>query len=94
MLNTPFVADLIRRGEIHEIKDVMKRSGEHGMVTFDNALAKLYRMGKISYDDALKYADSANEVRLEIKLSGDGEGFEEGDFQISEEEEDPRSLFG
>ena len=94
MLNTPFVADLIRRGEIHEIKDVMKRSGEHGMVTFDMALAQLYRMGKISYDDALRYADSSNEVRLDIKLSGDGEGFEEGDFQISEEEEDSRSLFG
>jgi twitching motility protein PilU len=94
LLNTPFVADLIRRGEIHEIKDVMKRSGEHGMVTFDMALAQLYRMGKISYDDALRYADSTNEVRLDIKLSGDGEGIEEGDFQISEEEEDPRSLFG
>ena len=94
MLNTPFVADLIRRGEIHEIKDVMKRSGEHGMVTFDMALAQLYRQGKISYDDALRYADSSNEVRLDIKLSGDGEGIEEGDFQISEEEEDSRSLFG
>lgn len=94
LLNTPFVADLIRRGEIHEIKDVMKRSGEHGMVTFDMALAQLYRMGKVSYDDALRYADSANEVRLDIKLSGDGDGIEEGDFQISEEEEDPRSLFG
>mgnify|MGYP000314297160 CR=1 FL=1 len=94
LLNTPFVADLIRRGEIHEIKDVMKRSGEHGMVTFDMALAQLYRQGKISYDDALRYADSSNEVRLDIKLSGDGEGIEEGDFQISEEEEDSRSLFG
>ncbi len=58
------------------------------------ALAQLYRQGKISYDDALRYADSSNEVRLEIKLSGDGDGFEEGDFQISEEEDDSRSLFG
>jgi twitching motility protein PilU len=93
LLNTPYVADLIRRGEIHEIKDTMKRSTEHGMVTFDQALAKLHLDGKIGYEDALRYADSSNEVRLMIKLSGNSEGFEDGKFQISEDE-DTKNMMG
>jgi twitching motility protein PilU len=68
LLNTPLAADLIRKGEIHKIKDLMKQSTEHGMVTFDQALVKLYRANIICYEDALKYADSSNEVRLMIKL--------------------------
>ncbi|BCU05923.1 PilT/PilU family type 4a pilus ATPase [Allochromatium tepidum] len=68
LLNTPLAADLIRMGEVHKLKDLMKRSGEQGMITFDQALFNLYQEGEISYEDALKYADSANEVRLMIKL--------------------------
>jgi len=68
LINTPLIADLIRRGEIGELKDVMKRSAEHGMTTFDRGLFELFRQGLITYDDALTYADSANEVRLMIKL--------------------------
>ncbi|MTW22419.1 PilT/PilU family type 4a pilus ATPase [Allochromatium palmeri] len=68
LLNTPLAADLIRQGEVHKLKDLMKRSGEQGMITFDQALFNLYQEGEISYEDALKYADSANEVRLMIKL--------------------------
>jgi len=68
LLNTPLAADLIRLGEVHKLKDLMKRSGEQGMITFDQALFHLYQEGEISYEDALKYADSANEVRLMIKL--------------------------
>jgi twitching motility protein PilU len=68
LLNTPLAADLIRLGEVHKLKDLMKRSGEQGMITFDQALFNLYQEGEISYEDALKYADSANEVRLMIKL--------------------------
>jgi twitching motility protein PilU len=71
LINSPYISDLIRRGEIHKIKDQMKRSREQGMVTFDQALYELYADGKIGYEDALRYADSANEVRLMIKLSTD-----------------------
>ncbi|AGA89528.1 pilus retraction protein PilT [Thioflavicoccus mobilis 8321] len=71
LLNTPLASDLIRKGEVHKLKELMKRSKEQGMMTFDQALFDLYQEGEISYDDALKYADSANEVRLMIKLRGD-----------------------
>jgi twitching motility protein PilU len=72
LLGTPLVHDVIRKGEIHKLKDLMKQSTQQGMVTFDQALFKLYKEGEITYDDALHYADSANEVRLMIKLdSGD-----------------------
>ena len=67
---TPLVSDLIRKGEIHKLKELMKNSREHGMQTFDQALYELYEMGKITYQDALHSADSQNEVRLMIKLSG------------------------
>jgi twitching motility protein PilU len=68
LINTPLISDLIGKGEVHEIKEVMKRSRELGMQTFDQALFELYEAGKISYDDALRFADSMNEVRLMIKL--------------------------
>ncbi|AKH20599.1 PilT/PilU family type 4a pilus ATPase [Sedimenticola thiotaurini] len=70
LVNTPLAADLIRKGEVHKLKELMKRSTEHGMVTFDQALYKLYTDGEITYEDAILYADSANEVRLMIKLGG------------------------
>ncbi|NHC04558.1 PilT/PilU family type 4a pilus ATPase [Acinetobacter sp. 187] len=69
LINSPLVADLIRKGDVHEIKDLMKRSGELGMQTFDQALFDLYKGGQISYKDALRHADSANDLRLQIKLS-------------------------
>jgi twitching motility protein PilU len=68
LLNTPLAAELIRKGEIHKLKDLMKRSTEHGMITFDQHLFKLYEEGIISYENALAHADSANDVRLMIKL--------------------------
>lgn len=68
MLNTPLAAELIRKGEISKLKELMKRSNEHGMITFDQHLYMLYEDGEISYEDALAYADSANDVRLMIKL--------------------------
>jgi twitching motility protein PilU len=68
LINTPLMADLIRKGEVHNLKDLMKRSNQQGMKTFDQALYALYREGEITQDDALQYADSANEVRLMIKL--------------------------
>jgi twitching motility protein PilU len=70
LLNTPLISDLIFKGQVHEIKEVMKKSREHGMQTFDQALFDLYEAGRISYEDALRFADSTNEVRLAIKLHG------------------------
>ena len=69
MLNSPLIADLIFKGEVHEIKEIMKKSRELGMQTFDQALFDLYEEGKISYEDALRSADSVNDLRLAIKLT-------------------------
>jgi twitching motility protein PilU len=71
LLNTPLVSDLIEKGKVAEIKDVMKRSGEQGMQTFDQAVFQLYKSGQITYEEALKNADSENEVRLMIKLDAE-----------------------
>ena len=79
LLNTPLIADLIEKGKVPEIKEVMKRSRELGMQTFDQAVYDLYKAGTISYEDCLKNADSSNEVRLMIKL-----GSETGELPDSE----------
>ncbi|MEE4185770.1 MAG: ATPase, T2SS/T4P/T4SS family, partial [Gammaproteobacteria bacterium] len=68
LLHSPLVSDLIAKGEVAELKEAMKRSNRIGMNTFDQALFTLFEDGKISYDEALKNADSKNEVRLRIKL--------------------------
>jgi len=73
MLGTPLVQDYIRQGEIHKLKEVMKESTNLGMMTFDQSLVTLYQAGDISYEDALRHADSSNEVRLRIKLSQGGD---------------------
>ena len=70
MLNSPLISDLIFKGEVHEIKEIMKKSRELGMQTFDQALFDLYEAGKVSYEDALRNADSVNDLRLQIKLHG------------------------
>jgi twitching motility protein PilU len=70
LLNSPLIADLILKGEVHEIKAIMQKSRELGMCTFDQALFDLYEADKINYEDALRNADSMNELRLRIKLEG------------------------
>jgi twitching motility protein PilU len=70
MLNSPLVADLIFKGDVSGIKDLMKRSRELGMQTFDQSLFDLYEGGLITYEDALRNADSINDLRLQIKLHG------------------------
>ena len=70
LLNSPLISDLIFKGEVHEIKEIMKKSRELGMQTFDQALFDLYEAGKIGYEDAMRNADSMNELRLAIKLHG------------------------
>jgi twitching motility protein PilU len=70
MLNSPLISDLIFKGDVHEIKEIMKKSRELGMQTFDQALFDLYEADKISYEDALRNADSMTDLRLAIKLQG------------------------
>lgn len=69
LINSPLIADYIRKGEIHEIKALMTRSRELGMQTFDQALFDLYNEGQITYENALKHADAPNDLRLKIKLA-------------------------
>lgn len=68
LLNTPLIADNILKGQLHELKEIMKKSRELGMQTFDQALFDLYNQGAISYEESLRNADSMNELRLQIKL--------------------------
>jgi len=72
MLNSPLISDLIFKGDVHEIKEIISKSRELGMQTFDQALFDLHETGKISYEDALRNADSVNDIRLKIKLEGKG----------------------
>ena len=85
LLNSPLIADLIFKGEVTGIKEIMKKSRELGMQTFDQALFDLHEEDRISYEDALRYADSTNEVRLNIKLNGKamkGKNLNEGIEQL------------
>ena len=70
LINSPYISDLIFKGDVHEIKSVMARSRELGMQTFDQALFDIYEEGLITYEDALRNADSVNDLRLKIKLEG------------------------
>ncbi len=74
LINTPLIQDMIRKGAVHEIKDVIKKSTNLGMQTFDQALFNLYKQGVISYDVALSHADSTNDLRLMIKLNEETHG--------------------
>jgi twitching motility protein PilU len=70
MINSPLISDLIFKGDVHEIKEIISRSRELGMQTFDQALFDLHESGAVSYEDALRNADSVNDLRLKIKLHG------------------------
>jgi twitching motility protein PilU len=70
MLNTPLMADLVFKGKVHEMKELMSKSNEYGMKTYDQALFDLFEEGYITYEDALRNADSVNDLRLRIKLQG------------------------
>ena len=72
MINSPLISDLIFKGDVHEIKEIIGRSRELGMQTFDQALFELHESGDISYEEALRNADSVNDIRLKIKLEGKG----------------------
>jgi twitching motility protein PilU len=70
MLNSPLISDLIMKGQVNEIKEVIDKSTDEGMITFDQSLFKLYEKGMISYEDAMRNAGSVNNLRLKIKLEG------------------------
>ncbi|NBD96229.1 MAG: PilT/PilU family type 4a pilus ATPase [Gammaproteobacteria bacterium] len=73
LLNTPLIQEKIRKGKIEQLKELMKDSRHHGMVTFDQSLLDLYQEGLISYEEALRHADSPNDLRLAVKLSEGGD---------------------
>jgi len=79
LINTPLIADYIRKGEIHMMKELMTKSGESGMQTFDQSLFKLFKNGDITYEAAIHHADSANDLRLMIKLDKKNEPKAESD---------------
>ena len=89
MLNSPLIQDLIFKGEVVKIRDVMARSNRLGMKTFDQSLFELYEAGFISYEDALRNADSKNELRLRVKLESHRESpvLDDGSLAIMDEEE-------
>jgi twitching motility protein PilU len=101
LLNSPLVADLIFKGEVTEIKELMKRSRELGMQTFDQALFDLYEASQVSFDDALRNADSVNDLRLQIKLNSQrsrernlSKGAEHLRVEMTEEEIRGRGVLG
>ena len=97
MINTPLMSDLIFKGEVHEMKDLISKSNELGMQTFDQALFDLYENGDIRIEDALRNADSVNDLRLRIKLEGKeshSSDLMQGLDNISIEEQEDKSSFG
>ncbi|MBV8974524.1 MAG: type IV pili twitching motility protein PilT, partial [Sinobacteraceae bacterium] len=94
MLASPLIQDLIFKGEVAKIKEVMSRSTRLGMKTFDQALFELYETGFISYEDALRNADSKNELRLRIKLDSkrEAKNIDDGGVLKIVEEEQGRTL--
>ena len=95
MLNTPLMTDMIFKGEVHEMKTLIAKSNEAGMQTFDQALFNLYEEKKITFEDALRNADSVNDIRLRIKLESEtarNSGIVEDhrDFELEESGEDDR----
>jgi len=97
MLNSPLISDLILKGEVHEIKTIMSKSNELGMKTFDQALFDLHEADLVTLEDALRNADSMNELRLRIKLEGkDAKNVEEDDLdhlKLHEEEKDSGGMY-
>lgn len=93
LLNSPLMGELIKKGEIHEMKELVKKSGEQGMITFDEAIFKLIKAGEVTMEEGMRNADSVNDLRLRIKLDEGGIGKleaedEEGGLQLKEADDD------
>ena len=93
LLNSPLIADYIRKGEVHLIKDLMAKSTELGMQTLDQSLTQAYKDGLISKDDAIRYADSANDVRLQIKMHERGKFGTDDSLGLAVDEPDNEGQF-
>jgi twitching motility protein PilU len=100
LINSPLISDLILKGEIHGIKEVMGKSREMGMITFDQALFELLEADKVTMEEALKNADSANELRLKVKLQGKSSkgrdalgGLDHLSLEDDEEEDGGKGMF-
>jgi twitching motility protein PilU len=96
MLNTPLMADLIFKGDVHEMKTLIKKSNEAGMQTFDQALFNLFEEEKITFEDALRNADSINDIRLRIKLESEtakklGADEDKSDFELEDSPDEAAS---
>ena len=91
LLNTPLMSDLIRRKELHSLKELMIKSEPLGMLSFDSSLYQLYKSGMISYQDALANSDSKNNLRLRISL--DQNAHDSSSFQMEEQPSDENPLF-
>ncbi len=87
LINSPYVSALIEKGKIDDIKEVMERSHDLGMQTFDQALLDLYKEGKITQENAVRYADSKNNVSLKIRLSEEGLEDKKTDLKIDPQED-------
>ena len=97
MLNTPLVSDLIKKGDVTSLKPLMAKSNEVGMQTFDQALFRLYKSKQITYEDALNSADSANDLRLMIKLDSEHDFMAEADqggLSMQQDEDDSGNMMG
>ena len=94
LINTPLVSDMIRKGEVHELKELMARSTELGMQTFDQALYTLYCDGEITYESALAHADSANNLRLMNKMGTQtGQTAKGSGLEMKDDEEENSGQF-
>ena len=93
LINTPLVSDLIRKGEVHALKELMERSTELGMQTFDQSLYQLYMDGVISYEHALSHADSQNNLRLMIKMGTHSGGMGRASSLSIEDERETGQLY-
>lgn len=93
LLNSPLVADYIRKGEVHLIKDLMSKSTELGMQTLDQALVAAYKEGKITKEEAIRHADSGNDVRLQIKMHERKSGTHVEELGLSYGEEEDQGQF-
>jgi twitching motility protein PilU len=87
LLNTPYISDLIEKGKVDEVKEAMSRSTDQGMQTFDQSLLNLYKEGKITQENAIKFADSKNNVGLQIRLNEE-KSFDSQDLTIQSDEND------
>ena len=93
LLNSPLIAEYIRKGEVHLIKDLMSKSTELGMQTLDQSLIKAYKKELISKEEAIRFADSANDVRLQIKLHDRSEFGTGDELSLSYEDKQDEGQF-